>query len=113
MTKAIYRRATGEGGNFAVLYAVSVVSCQLYPFYCLPYIFKLSRKSYTNNSDMSSIAVIIEEVAAAAKLDDQRDDPEAHAALLRGIQRLQLAVEKPTETAKRIIYQVRVSLIAA
>ena len=58
---------------------------------------------------MSSIAAIIEEVAAAAKLDDQSDDPEAHTALLRGIQRLQLAVEKPTETAKRILYQVRVS----
>lgn len=61
---------------------------------------------------MSSITAIIEEVAAAAKVDDQRDDPEAHAALLRSIQRLQLAVEKPTETAKRIIYQVRVSPVA-
>ena len=55
---------------------------------------------------MSPIASIITEVAAAAKLNDQGDNPEAHAALLRGIERLQLAAEKPIETAKRIIYQV-------
>lgn len=56
---------------------------------------------------MTSINKIIAEVAVAANADDQGDNPEAHAALLNGIQRLQLAVEKPIETAKRILYQVR------
>ena len=56
---------------------------------------------------MSPLATIIAEVAAAAKVDDQGENPEAHAALLHRIQRLQLAAEKPIETAKRIIYQVR------
>lgn len=55
---------------------------------------------------MSHIATIIEEITAAAKLNDQGGNVEAHAALLHGIQRLQLAAEKPIETAKRIIYQV-------
>lgn len=59
-----------------------------------------------------SINNIIAEVAAAANMDGQGDNPEAHAALLSGIQRLQLAVEKPTETAKRILYQVRLILRA-
>ena len=61
---------------------------------------------------MMSINNIIAEVAAAAKMDGQGDHPEAHAALLNSIHRLQLAVEKPTETAKRILYQVRLILRA-
>ena len=55
---------------------------------------------------MSPIATILDEVTAAAKLNDQGENPEAHAALLNGIERLQLAAEKPMETAKRILYQV-------
>ncbi len=60
---------------------------------------------------MSSISAIIAEVAAAADIDYQGKDPGAHAALLNSIQRLQLAAEKPTETAKRILYQVRFSFL--
>ena len=55
---------------------------------------------------MSPITTIIAEVAAAAKVNDQGENPEAHAALLHSIERLRLAAEKPTETARRIIYQV-------
>lgn len=56
---------------------------------------------------MTSISKIIAEMAAAANVDERGDNSEAHAKLLNGIQRLQLAVEKPIETAKRILYQVR------
>lgn len=56
---------------------------------------------------MSSIASIIDDVtAAAARADAGQCDPEAHATLLRCIQKLTLAVEKPLETAKRLLYQV-------
>ena len=59
---------------------------------------------------MSSITTLIAEVAAAAAdVDHRSDNPEAHAALLDSIQRLQLAAETPTETVKRIIFQVRLS----
>ena len=58
---------------------------------------------------MSPITTIIAEVAAAADKDGQGDDPKAHALLLNSIQRLQLAAEKPPETANRILYQVRLS----
>lgn len=61
---------------------------------------------------MTSINNIIAEVASAASRDAQGDNPAAHAALLNSIQRLQLVVEKPTETAKRILYQVRLFLRA-
>ncbi|CAD6578655.1 MAG: hypothetical protein ASARMPREDX12_008924 [Alectoria sarmentosa] len=54
---------------------------------------------------MSPITTIIAEVAAAADKDGQGDDPKAHALLLNSIQRLQLAAEKPPETANRILYQ--------
>lgn len=60
---------------------------------------------------MSSITTIVAEVAAAALEDGQGDNPEAHALLLKSIERLQLAAEKPAETAKRILYQVRLSLV--
>ena len=44
---------------------------------------------------MSPIATISAEVAAAAKVNEQGENPEAHAALLLSIERLQLAAEKP------------------
>lgn len=59
----------------------------------------------------SFIKQIVADVAAAADMHEQRDNPEAHAALLNNIQRFQLAAEKPTETAKRILYQMRLSLV--
>ena len=61
---------------------------------------------------MSSLTTIIAEVAAAAEFDSQGDSPEAHALLLNSIQRLQLAAEYPIETAKRILYQVGLPLVA-
>lgn len=56
---------------------------------------------------MSPIKNLIEEVSAAADADGKGDDPKAHAALLQAIHELTLAAERPTETAKRIMYQVR------
>ena len=56
---------------------------------------------------MSPIKSLIKEVSAAADADAKGDDPKAHSALLQSIHELTLAAEKPTETAKRIIYQVR------
>ena len=56
---------------------------------------------------MSSISNIIAEVTLAAQADAKGDDPKAHHALLKSIQKLTLAAERPTETAKRILYQVR------
>lgn len=55
---------------------------------------------------MSSITSIIDDVTAAARADAGQCDPEAHATLLRCIQKLTLAAEKPLETAKRLLYQV-------
>lgn len=43
--------------------------------------------------------------------DDQDNNPEAHALLLSSIQRLQLMAKNPAETAKRILYEVRLFLI--
>lgn len=48
--------------------------------------------------------------AAAARAHSEGDNDEAHAAFLSSIQLLQLAAEEPAETAKRILYQVSVSL---
>ena len=56
---------------------------------------------------MSIINHIIDDVAAAALADAEGDDPKAHATLLHCIQRLILAAEKPLETIKRLLYQVR------
>ena len=55
---------------------------------------------------MSTISGIIDEVTAAALADAEGCDPKAHSTLLRCIQRLTLAAEKPLETAKRLLYQV-------
>ncbi len=55
---------------------------------------------------MASIHSLIEDVAAAAWADSEGHDPETHAKLLQCIQKLTLTVEKPLETAKRILYQV-------
>ena len=55
---------------------------------------------------MSTLEGLINKVTTAAQADASRDNPEAHGELLRSIQRLTLAAETPTETAKRILYQV-------
>lgn len=55
---------------------------------------------------MSTINSIIDDVAAAARADAEGCDPKAHATLLQNIQKLQLAAETPSETAKRLLYQV-------
>ena len=57
-------------------------------------------------SSLSTLNDIIDDVAAAARADAEGCDPEAHATLLQRVQRLTLAVEKPLETAKRLLYQV-------
>ena len=63
--------------------------------------------------DMSDLSSIIEEVAAAAKAEAVGTDPNAHTRLLRSIERLTLAAEKPLETVKRIVYQVSISRMVA
>ena len=57
-------------------------------------------------SSLNALNGIINDVAVAAQADAGRCDPEAHATLLQCVQRLTLAVEKPLETAKRLLYQV-------
>lgn len=54
---------------------------------------------------------ILDEVAAAVHADARGDDPNAHSTLLRCIQQLLLAAETPSETIKRILYQVSLSLL--
>lgn len=55
---------------------------------------------------MALIDSLIDEVASRAHAEGDSDNAENHARLLNSIYRLQLAVEKPIETAKRIMYQV-------
>lgn len=55
---------------------------------------------------MALIANLIDEVARLAHAEGGSEDAENHAKLLHSIHRLQLAAEKPKETAKRIMYQV-------
>lgn len=55
---------------------------------------------------MALIASLIDEVARLAHAKGDSDDAENHAKLVHSIHRLQLAAEKPIETAKRIMYQV-------
>ncbi|CAO1605760.1 hypothetical protein XANCAGTX0491_009266 [Xanthoria calcicola] len=54
---------------------------------------------------MALIANLIDEVARLAHAEGDSEDAENHAKLLHSIHRLQLAAEKPKETAKRIMYQ--------
>ncbi|KAI4098443.1 MAG: hypothetical protein LQ339_006414 [Xanthoria mediterranea] len=54
---------------------------------------------------MALIASLIDEVARLAHAKGDSDDAENHAKLVHSIHRLQLAAEKPIETAKRIMYQ--------
>lgn len=54
----------------------------------------------------SSLEKSINDVIAAARADAAECDSQSHAALLQSIQDLTLAAEKPSETAKRILYQV-------
>ena len=62
---------------------------------------------------MSRLSSLIDEVAGAAKADDTGSDPQAHTRLLQSIQKLTLVAEKPSETVKRILYQVSIpSMIA-
>lgn len=62
---------------------------------------------------MSALSSIIEEVAAAAEADTVGSDPKAHTKLLQTIQKLTLAAERPSETIKRILYQVSISGMVA
>lgn len=55
---------------------------------------------------MSTINSTIDDVVAAAQADAEGCDPKAHATLLQSIQKLLLAAETPSETAKRLLYQV-------
>ena len=55
---------------------------------------------------MRSINSIIADVAAAASADAGGRAPEVHSTLLQCIQELMLAAEMPSETAKRLLYQV-------
>ena len=81
------------------------------------YLLAMNPSSFVHHTltsrKMSFIKQIVADVAAAADMDEQRDGPEAHAALLNNIQRCQLAAEIPTETAKKILYQMRPSLVIA
>lgn len=60
---------------------------------------------------MSILSNVIDEVAAAAQADADGSDPKAHAKLLQTVQKLTLAAEKPSETVKRILYQVSIPCI--
>ncbi len=55
---------------------------------------------------MALMTNLLDEVARLAHAEGDSDDPENHARLLQSIHKLQLAAEKPIETAKRIMYQV-------
>ncbi|KAL6716069.1 hypothetical protein ACLMJK_007031 [Lecanora helva] len=54
---------------------------------------------------MSTLQSIIRDISDAAQAD-AAGDPRAHVNLLQSIHRLTLAAERPTETVKRLIYQV-------
>lgn len=55
---------------------------------------------------MSNINSIIDDVVATARADAKGCNPKTHPTLLQSIQKLQLAAETPSETAKRLLYQV-------
>lgn len=59
-------------------------------------------------SNSSDILRLVDQVKAAADKNYTDSSPETHADLLKKINDLKLAVETPTETVLRIIYQVSI-----
>lgn len=57
-------------------------------------------------SNSCDILRLVDQVKAAADKNYTDSSPETHADLLKKINGLKLAVETPTETVLRIIYQV-------
>lgn len=61
--------------------------------------------SKANNNDSSCILSLVDQVKEAAVKDTCSRDHQSHVELLDKVNKLRLAVETPTETVLRIIYQ--------
>ena len=59
-----------------------------------------------NSIEMTSASNLVDELKTLVTAHAQDGDPAAHALVLQCIQQLTLAVEKPTETLRRITSQV-------